>query len=286
MNRNDASGKRLLQPAYTAGYVHIPHLRKKLKWLYGSHPFIDTQYKLAQALGIAPATLATWLNGTQFDDGRTVAPLNPDSIPVKRFRKFVDIWGLPQAVLESEDLTEFKTALATCEAGRSAWEKLVRAVPDGDYIEIIANGNRGIIDPDDEEDPGILQFGPSDEILIRLANPGLRHGVMLLQDRFGWSSLCPNMRFKETEAGETLVFPRQIASEPPRFARFDTVAGVHRVVVIFIAEPLPAGVLDILLTRPIDVGSLNHTAAVFQNMLAAGPDHCRMFGRRFLVAPG
>ena len=52
-----------------------------------------------------------------------------------------------------------KSALATFEAGRSAWEKLVRAVPDGDYIEIIANGNRGIIDPDDEEDPAFSSSG-------------------------------------------------------------------------------------------------------------------------------
>jgi hypothetical protein len=286
MNGNDASGKRLLEPAYTPGYVHISHLRKKLKWLYGYHPFVNAQYKLAQALHVAPATLSTWLNGMQYDDPRTVAPVNPDSIPVKHFRSFVDIWGLPQAVLEIEDLTEFKNVLATFEAGRSAWEKLVRAVPDDDRIEIIANINRGIIDPDDEEDPGILQFGAGGEILIRAANPGLRHGLMLLQDRFGWSCLRPNARWKETEIGDSLIFPRQIANEPPRFARLDTVGGVHRVLAIFVAEPPAAGVLDILLTRPIDAGSLNHTAAVFQNMLAAGPDHCRMLSRRFLVATG
>ncbi len=60
-----------MEPVHTSGYVHIPHLRKKLKLLYGYHSLIDVQYKLAQALGVAPSTLATWLNGTQFKDDRT-----------------------------------------------------------------------------------------------------------------------------------------------------------------------------------------------------------------------
>jgi hypothetical protein len=249
MNTNDTDGKRLLEPIQTPGYVHIPHLRKKLKWLYGHHPFVNAQRKLAQAMRVAPSTLSTWLNGTKYNDPRTVAPLNPDSIPTKRFRSFVAIWGLPQAVLEIEDLTEFKNALATFEAGRGAWEKMVRAVPDDDSIEIIANVSRGIIDPDDEEDPGIPQFNILDEIMIRVPNPGLRHGLMLLQDRFGWSCLRPNVRWKETEIGDLLIFPRQIPTEPPRFACLDTVGAVHRVLVIFVEEALPTEVLDVLLTH-------------------------------------
>jgi hypothetical protein len=284
MNRNETGGKRLLEPAYTAGYVHIPHLRKKLKWLYGYHPFIDTQYKLAQALRVAPATLSTWLNGIQYDDASTVAPVNPDSIPIKHFRNFVDIWGLPRAVLEIEDLSEFKNALATFEAGRSAWEKLVLSIPDDERIEILSNGNRGLIDPDDEDDPGILQFRRSDEILIQVANPGLPHGLMLLQDRFGWSCLRPNSRHKETLVGDVLTFPRQTGNKARRFAHFDAVGGVHRILAIFVAEVPSAGLLDILLTRPMDVGSLNHIASTFQNMRADGPQQCRLLSRRFLVA--
>lgn len=285
MNRSDTDGRRLLEPAYTAGYVHIPHLRKKLKLLYGYHPLIDAQYKLARTLGIAPATLATWLNGTQVRDGRTVAPLNPDSIPARRFPKFLDVWGLPQAVLEIDDFAAFKSALVTIEAGRSAWEKLVRAIADDDRIEIIANRHRGLIDPDDAEDPSFLRFERNDEILISVANPGLKHGLMLLQDRFGWSCLHPNLRSEETAVGDVLVFPHQIDNAAPRFARFDAVGGIHRILAIFLAEPPPAGVLEILLMRPIDSGSLNHTAPVLQNLVATGPDRCRMFSRRFLVLP-
>jgi hypothetical protein len=286
MNNRSGGGRKVLEPVYTAGYVHVPHLRKKLRWLYGNHPFVNAQYKLAQAMRVSPATLSTWLNGAQYNDPNTVAPANPDSIPARHFRNFVDIWGLPQAVLEIEDLTEFRNALATFEAGRSAWDKLVRAVPDDDSIEIIANVRRGIVDPDDEDDPGILQFDASDEILVRVANPGLMYGLMLLQDRFGWSCLLPNPRWREMKAGEFLIFPRQIANEAPRFARLDSVGGVHRILAIFLAEPLSGSVLEILLTRPIDMGSLNHTAVVFQNMLAAGPGRCRMLSRRFLVVTG
>jgi transcriptional regulator with XRE-family HTH domain len=286
MNDNyETRGKRLLEPVYTPGYVHIPQLRKKLRWLYAHHPFVTAQYKLARALGVAPATLSTWLNGMRYDDPHTVAPANPDSIPIKYFHAFVDIWGIPAAVLEIEDFVEFKNALATLESGRGAWEKMVRSIPDGVDIEIISSAVRGVVDPDDEEDPSILQFRTNDEILIRAANPGLSHGVMLLQDRFGWSCLRPNRRWKETKVGEFLIFPRQISDEAPRFARLDAVGGLHRVLVLFLADPPTSGVLDVLQTRPIDFGSLNHIAPVFQSLSRAGSDQCRVFSRRFLVSP-
>jgi hypothetical protein len=285
MNKDVTRGKKVLPAVFGSDYVHIPHLRKKLKWLYGRNLEVDTQYKLAEAMDVSPATMTKWLQGTEFEDDRTIAPLNPESIPVKKFRRFVEIWGLPETVLLLEDLTEFRDVLAKFQAGHSAWDKFVDAAADSDCIEIIANDSkRGIIDPDDEEYSGILHFEPNDEILIRVANPGLRHGIMLLQDRFGWTCLRPSVRWKETEIGDTAVFPRQIANEAPRFARLDTVGGVHRVLVIFIAEPLPASVLDILLARPIDLGSLNNAAPFFQNLRGAGSDHFCMFVRRFLVA--
>src|SRR5258708_4389370 len=53
-------GKRELDPKYTRGYVHIPHLRDKLPWLYSLHPTVDAQYKLARTLRVAPAQLSTW----------------------------------------------------------------------------------------------------------------------------------------------------------------------------------------------------------------------------------
>jgi hypothetical protein len=280
----EPGAKRLLEPVYMPGYVHIPQLRKKLRWLYAHHPFVTAQYKLAGALGVAPATLSTWLNGTQYEDPHTVAPVNPDSIPIKHFRAFVDLWGVPAAVLEIEDFAEFKKALATLESGRGAWEKMVGPFADGADIEIICGASRGVVDPDDEEDSSILQFRANDEILIRAANPGLSHGVMLLQDRFGWSCLRPNRRWQETEVGKFLIFPRQISDGVPRFARLDAVGGLHRVLVLFLAEPLSSGVLDVLLTRPIDFGSLNHIAPVFQSLCNSGSDHCRVFSRRFLVS--
>lgn len=285
MKNNNAHGKRLLEPTYTPGYVHIPHLRKKLRWLYAHHPFVNAQYKLARALGVAPATLSTWLNGTQYDDAHTVAPVNPDSIPIKHFPAFMDLWGVPRAVLELEELADFKNALDTVESGRGAWEKMLISVPDSESIEIISNANRGIIDPDDEADPNVPQFLANDEILIRAANPGLFHGILLLQDRFGWSCLRPSRHAKETAVSEVLIFPRQNAEGPARFARFDAVGGVHRVIAIFLSDPPSESVLDILLMQPIDPGSLNHIAALFQNLRSAGADRCQLMGRRFLVYP-
>jgi hypothetical protein len=266
--------------------MHLPRLREKLEWLYGYHPFVNTQYQLASELKVSPATLSTWLNGTRYTDPRTVATVNPDSIPIKHYRSFLDIWGLPGSLLEIEDLTEFKNALATFEAGRGPWEKLIRALPDDESIEIVANAQRGIVDPEDEEDPGIVQLHAGDEILLRVPNPNRRHAVMLLQDRIGWSSLRPNPRWVETLADGDIVFPRQGAEGAPRFARLDMVGGVHRVLVIFTDDPLPAGVLDILMGRPLEVGSLNHAVSAIQNRLAAGPNKCRILCRRFVVSPG
>ena len=280
----DSTRKQFLGAVHTDGYVHVPQLRRKLKLLYGYHrPLVDTQYKLAGVLGVSPATLATWLNGTRHEDARTIAPLNPDSIRASYYPQFVDIWGLPRATLELEDLAAFSAALATFQAGLTAWDKLVRAVNEDESIEIVVSRTRGLIDPDDEDDPSILRFDPQDEILIRVASGGFRHGLMLLQDRFGWSCLRPNARRKETEIGDLLVFPHQSPGNSPRFARLDEVGGVHRVLAILAMEPFPNFVGDVLLSKPLDPGGLNTIALHFQTRLGVGTGKCRMLCRRFMV---
>jgi hypothetical protein len=287
MNKAPAGSRRDPEPTYTEGWVHIPSLRKKLKWLYASHPFVNTQTDLAHELHVGGGTLSTWLNGLRprTDDG-SVAVVNPDSIPTKNFRDFVAIWGIPAEVLQIEDVDEFRNAVDTFDAGRGPWEKLVRALPDDDSIEILANVTRAVFNPDDEAEgeAAMVRFRAGDEIMVRVANPGLRHAVMLLEDRHGWSCMRPTSRWKDTEADSVVVFPRQSADGVPRFAPLDTTGGVHRVLVIFTADPLPAAILDILLTRPIDLRSLNHAAGAFHNRLAAGK--CRMLSRRFLVTVG
>jgi hypothetical protein len=52
---------------------------------------------------------------------------------------------------------------------------------------------------------------------------------------------------------------------------------------LFSDEPLPGGILEILMGRPIDSGRLNYTAGVIQSRLAAGPDKCQLMSRRFLA---
>jgi hypothetical protein len=277
--------KRNLAPKFTKGYSHIPQLREKLRWLYGYHPIVKTQYQLAKELNISPGTLSTWLTGVSYKDAVSVAPQNPDCIPTKHHRAFMDVWGLPAAVLEMEDLTEFKNALATFESGRGPWEKLVRGFPDDSTLEIVVNGEKGLIDPDDKADEGVLQLVAGDEIMLRVPNPDLRYAALLMQDRFGWASLRPNPRWTTTEADAVLVFPRQHDGAAPRFAELDSVAGMHRVLAIFTDEPLPPPVLDILLAQPIDLNGLNHMANALQARLAGGPSRLRVISRRFLVSP-
>jgi hypothetical protein len=278
-------GKRELDPKYTRGYVHIPHLRDKLPWLYSLHPTVDTQYKLARTLRVAPAQLSTWLNGVRYSDVRTTGAVNPDSIPIKHFQSFVDIWGVPTEILEVADLAEFRGAIQHFEGGRGAWDKLLRAVPDDDdAIEIIPESSaRGLVDPDDEAEAGIARFPVGERIMLRVAAPGFRHSMMLEQDRSGWASLRPNSRWPQTEFAGELIFPRQRADQPPRFARLEGV-GLHRILAILTDEPLPAPVLDLLLRRPIEVSSLNYTATVLQDRLTAAPDKCRLVSRRFFAA--
>ena len=276
-------GKRELDPAYTRGYVHIPHLRDKLPWLFSLHPSVDSQKKLARALRISPAQLSTWLNGTRYSDARTIAPLNPDSIPVKHFRSFIDIWGLPAEILEIEDLAEFRSAIEHFEGGRGAWEKLVRAVED-DGVEIIReNATRALVDPDEEEESGLPQFREGERIMVRVAKPGCRHGVLMEQDRGGWICLRPNSRAPETELAGGLIFPRQRPEGPPRFARIEG-AGMHRLLAILTDEVLPRRLLDLLMRQPIEVGVLNYAATILQDRLAANGSKCRLMSRRFLVS--
>jgi len=283
---DEEPGKRELDPKFTRGYVHIPYLRDKLPWLYSLHPTVNTQYKLASALRVSTAQLSTWLNGVRHSDAKSFGAVNPDSIPIKHFQSFVDIWGIPSELLEITDPAEFRSAIQQFEGGRGAWDKLVRAVPDDDAtIEITPeSAARGIIDPDDEEDAGIARFPVGERLMLRVMAQGFAHGIMLEQDRGGWASLRPSLRWPQTEIAGQLVFPRQQPNEPARFARLEGV-GLHRIFAILTAEPLPAPVMDLLLRRPIDVSSLNYTATVLQDRLTTAPDKCRLVSRRFFAAP-
>jgi hypothetical protein len=282
----ERGGKKTLQPKFTKGYSHIPQLREKLRWLYGYHPIVKTQYQLAKELNISAGTLSTWLTGVSYKDAVTVAPQNPDCIPTKHYRAFIDIWGLPAAILEMEDINEFKNSLATFESGRGPWEKFIRTLPDDEALEIVVNGEKGLIDPEDKADQGVLQLLAGDEIMLRVDNPGLQHGVLLMQDRFGWTSLRPNPRWTATEVDGTLVFPRQAEDAPARFAELDSVGGMHRALAIFTREALPVSVLDILRAQPLDIGGLNHVAGLLQGRIAAGASQCQVVSRRFLVSTG
>jgi hypothetical protein len=266
-------------PFITPRHVRVPHLDKKIELLYQYHPFIRKQYELAKEVNVAPATLSNWIRGIPCPDGIRV---NPDTIPAKHFSTVVKVFGLPSAVLEMEDLADFKNAVATFESGRGAWEKLVRALPDDKTIEIIVDQERRFVDLDAEQDnEGILRIRNGDEVMVRVPNPGLRHGVLLAQDRDGWSSLRPTSRWKETEVGETLVYPRPNSDGLPRLTMIEG-SGVHLVLAIFTREPLPGWIMDTFLASNLDE-NLDRTVSVFHNLLTAGPEKCRMFSRRFLV---
>jgi hypothetical protein len=276
-------GKRLFDPAFTSDFVHVPHLQTKIGILGGHHPRIKHQKHVARELKVQESTLSTWISGMKYRDEVSIATSNPECIPVLYYPSFLEIYGLPAAIMELADLTEFRQAVATFEAGLGPWVKLVQALPDGATIEIIAaNATRGLIDPDGVDDPGVLQLRAGDEIMIRAPNPGLCHGAMLLQDRLSWSCLRPSPRFRETEVEGDMVFPRQIPNEPPRFAKLEAIGGIHRAVMIFTAETLPSSVLEVLLARPLDSRSLNSIVPILNSLLASGS--CRMLSRRFLVA--
>jgi hypothetical protein len=278
------AGKRVLEPLFTSSYVHVPHLAAKLDYLYVYHPFIKTQKELARALKVQSSTITTWKKGTEHNDPTTIAVVNPESIPTKYYGQVLGLWNLPAGLMELADLSEFKNTVATYEAGRGPWDRLVREVRDDDTIELIGNATRGLIDPDDLADVTMPQFRAGDGIMLRVAKPGTRHAVMLLQDRVSWSCLRPNPRRREsTEIDAELVFPRQIPGSPPRFAEVSAIGGIYRVIVILTQEPLPKGVMDILLSEPMNQSSLNQVVPVLQNWTGAGSKKGRLLGRSFLV---
>lgn len=272
----ERASARKLDPIYTKDYKHIPLLREKLPWLYSLHPFIKRDYETARELHVAPATFSKWKNGDELG-------VNPDTIPIEHYRNFLDLWGLPAEILDTEDMAEFRSAIEHFEVGRGPWEKLVRAIPDDLRIEIIAEGTtRGLVDPDEEEEAGVPRFRVGERIMLRVGSLGFRHGVMLELDRSGWTSLRPNALWPETEIDDPMVFPRQRAEGPPRFARLEG-SGLHRILAILTAEALPRGVLEILMGKPIDPARLNYIATVIQSRLAAGPDKCQVLSRRLLA---
>jgi hypothetical protein len=277
----DKSADRTAAPqeVITPRHVRIPKFKEKLELLYRHHPFIRRQYEFFAEVGVAPATGSNWVNPPFDPDGVRV---NPGTVPAKHFNTVANVFGVPGPVLLMEDLAEFEKALATFESGRGAWDKLIRALPNEEKVEIIVNEEKRIVDPDEtDEDPGLLQVRNGDEIAISIANPGLKHAVLLQQDPGGWYSLRPTRRVKETEIGDALIYPRLGPDGVRRFASIEG-TGVHLVLAIFTRDPLPAWISDILLADSLDE-SLDKTVATFHNLLAAGPDKCRMFGRRFLV---
>jgi transcriptional regulator with XRE-family HTH domain len=286
MNPSEGGKRRELEPTHTKGYVHVPLLREKLGWLYGWHPLVKTQYLLAREMGVSPATLSSWLNGRRYSDTRNVAVVDPDSIPKKYFQQFLDVWPLTEDTMQAADLAQFKSALQDSKVDRHPWERLVGELVDDERIEIVANVTRGLIDPDETDADGIPQFRPGDGIALRVKNPNLRHGVMLLQDRTGWSSLRPTPKARGTEIDGDLIFPRQLAAAPVRFAHLDATIGMHRVLVVLMDDALPPDVINILLARPVDSAGLIQIVSLLQNRLAGGSEKCRMLSRRFIVTSG
>jgi hypothetical protein len=288
MQQDSASAalpKRGIKPIFTKGYKHVPHLKEKLLWLYGFLQGVECQRDHAAAIGVSPAAFSTWINGSLFKDtAGNSARANPESIPAKYYGKFVRSCGLPAEVLELPNLDEFKTALEHFDSQSGGWTKLVGSLPDDDRIEIIAeNATRTLVDPDEEEVDGVPCYRVGDRIMVRVTNQGWHYGLLLEEDRGGWTALRPNARAPEAALEGPLLFPRQTPGKPPRFARLDGV-GLHRVVVVLTKTPLPNGVLDVILQRPIDSAKLNYVASVLQKHRAADKDACLLMSRQFIAA--
>ena len=279
------SPRRGIKPIFTKGYKHVPHLKEKLLWLYGFLQGIACQRDHAAAIGVSPAAFSTWINGSLFkDDAGNAARANPESIPARYYAKFVRSCGLPAEVLELPDMVEFKTALEHFDGQSGSWAKLVGSLCDDDRIEIIAeNATRTLVDPDEEEVDGVPRYRVGDRIMVRVGNQGCRYGLLLEEDRGGWVALQPSPRTPEAALEGPLLFPRQVPGKPPRFARLDGV-GLHRVVVVLTKTALPAGVLDVIMQRPIDPGKLNYVASVLQKRRAAEKDGCLLMSRQFVAA--
>jgi hypothetical protein len=277
--------KRAIKPIFTKGYKHIPHLKEKLLWLYGFLQEVQCQRDHAAVIGISPAAFSTWVNGSLFKDAAgNTARANPESIPAKYYGKFVKSCGLPTEIIELPDLVEFKTALDHFENYSGGWNKLIGGLPDDDRIEIIAeNTTRTLVDPDEEEVDGIPRYRVGERIMVRVANHGWRYGILLEEDRGGWTALRPSARITETALDGPLLFPRQDPDRPPRFARLDGV-GLHRVLVVLTKTALPAGALEVILQRPIYPGKLNYFASVLLKRRAADKDACLFMSRRFVAA--
>ena len=263
---------------YTPRHVRIPHMREKVELLYRYHPSIRRQYELAAAMKVSEAALAGYINGIPSADGVRV---NPGTVPSKHFSPLASIFGVPGALLESENFAEFKNAFGVMEAGRGAWDRLVRPLSDDEAIEIIVNDDRRIIDPDqDDNHEGILRVFASQEIMLRVENPGFRHGALLQQDRDGWHTLWPNAQSRETEVEDALVFPRQSPGSMPRFAPLEG-SGVHLLLAIFTQEPLPANVLNAFMADTIKDDDLNSAASTLNNLIITGKG--KLLSRRFLL---
>jgi hypothetical protein len=269
---------------FTPDFMHIPNLRKKLKWLYSRHPSIKKQGDCARALEVPASSLSDWLNGIRRFAGDFTSGINPDSIPVKKYRSFIELWGVPEEILHIEDVIAFRKELARYDGEPSPWGDLIAALPDDSSIEIVKHATRGLSNPDIEADPDLLTLRTGDEIMLRVANPGKRHATLLLHDRYGWSCLRPTANRPETNAEESVVFPRQADQGLPIFSKVQDPTGLHRILAIFTRQPLAIETLNALRQPTIDSRNLDQVAGNIRQLLSASPEECRLISRRFLVS--
>jgi hypothetical protein len=96
--------------------IHVPHLEKKLKWLYRRHPAVKSHAGLARRLDVSPAFVFSWLNGTQCVRDCIITAVGTDRIPLKYFEHFMNIWGFPRRCCN----------LRTCPSSGALWRLMMQ----------------------------------------------------------------------------------------------------------------------------------------------------------------
>ncbi|MCP4565930.1 MAG: hypothetical protein GY873_02560 [Bosea sp.] len=262
--------------------VHVPHFEEKFQYLFRRHPAIKTYSDLAEAVGVSPALVAGWKNGTVTTRER--------HIPIRHVGTVCEHMMVSEDVLQLASLADFK-AQAGVLPGANPFDALVLKARSSSRLQLLRGADvrerpaliartRGLYDPDDAE-ADLPVFERNEDVLVRLEVPAGWHVLLLLKDRVGWQCLHPSPRRAETLADGVFFFPAQQDPDRPRFARFDAVTGLQKLTAVLMRPAPPPELRSALMDSDALAAALTRLAT----MLSAldEPDEREIAEARFMV---
>ena len=227
--------------------LYVPHLAKKLGYLYRRHAEVNTHERFARHLGISPNNISMWINGNEVRA--------PELVPNTHIKKICDLFDVRVQWLEVESIEEFKALMSASISGQGPWQTLVAQAVDTDALQLIPRdpsgcifpGTRGLV-PDDESRT-LERFRVGERLYISVnlhgewaerASLGDAYAILVSVDPEKTTCLCPSPVAPDPHLTAAIFcIPFQA---PERQLKVSGPTGEQSVVALFTTKAFPTDV--------------------------------------------